>query len=799
MPIAARGRTMLGFKIGAQRADKEKKPAQQPRSDPRQHASQGDMKPRPGMLGSGAAANAARALRRRTAQIDEAAGYANGGVVRGPGTGVSDDIETIAPEGGYIMPADSTEQIGAGNLAGMGQPVPVNLSDGEYQMPPEQVHAIGVQALDGMKDATHTPADEQGQGFGFQPGGAPQDAAEPPLFFRDGGEVRRPDYFTDRTGRTTSHLPSQSRAVVPYQAPGGPMATTQQPASAQSRAVVPYQAPQPAQPASTANPAQQDLYRARAETMARAKGDTASFERQRAAQDARFAAAAQNTPAAGPGRARSFVNKAGPGGAALAAVPALLNARDEDSTARYAQRFGMNEPTGDGSAGDIAKFAALRGLGFASDVGSTMTFGLADKLYRDKNQVDTAMLGTGVGGVTGGVAGGKTGELVGRGFDAAARALSRGRYTGNVGARWGRGLGAGAGAVGGAMVGANIAGASVSPDEAPAGRDPATQDPGTVTPNSTAPAAAPTSDAPPVLDNDVKRVGNSFSGTNIREGFTINGQPVYGPGAPPRAPRSPQNEAAVQALLARTPEFGEMGSAPPAPQAAGFQPQGAGGSDFVVIPDLTRTDPVRQALVRGATRALPGSQNGQLTARQLETMRGLLSDESRDATARQTSAQSNATRMAEAIMRETGADRRTAMQMIRDDARLQLDQRRLTGEEEARGFQTRAGQRLEALEQRYEQAAPDERSAIAEQIRVLRGKDQPARFAVAAGGQMLDPQTQQLITQPAQVFNTQTGEFVGQQNALPPIAENPAVQRIMQNTSLSREERAKQIRALGYQ
>lgn len=48
---------------------------------------------------------------------------------------------------------------------------------------------------------------------------------------------------------------------------------------------------------------------------------------------------------------------------------ALFGAGDADSTARYAKRFGVDEPTGDGSVGDLAKFTALRAGGFASDLG----------------------------------------------------------------------------------------------------------------------------------------------------------------------------------------------------------------------------------------------------------------------------------------------------------------------------------------------------------------------------------------------------------------------------------------------
>lgn len=84
-------------------------------------------------------------------------GLADGGMVRGPGTGTSDDVKDTVAEGTYIMPADSTKEIGSGALSKMAK-VPVKLSNGEYKLTPEQVHAIGVQTLEGMKDATHKPA-----------------------------------------------------------------------------------------------------------------------------------------------------------------------------------------------------------------------------------------------------------------------------------------------------------------------------------------------------------------------------------------------------------------------------------------------------------------------------------------------------------------------------------------------------------------------------------------------------------------------------------------------------------------
>lgn len=102
------------------------------------------------------------------------------GLIQGAGTGTSDDVKKNVPAGSYIMPADSTQQIGTNNLKNMGSPTPVNLSNGEFQLPPEQVHQVGVQALEQMKDATHeqVPEPEQ-QGFGLKP----------ELFFANGGLV----------------------------------------------------------------------------------------------------------------------------------------------------------------------------------------------------------------------------------------------------------------------------------------------------------------------------------------------------------------------------------------------------------------------------------------------------------------------------------------------------------------------------------------------------------------------------------------------------------------------------------
>jgi hypothetical protein len=103
-----------------------------------------------------------------------------GGKITGPGTGTSDSIKAKVPAGSYIMPADSTEQLGFGApRAGAGK-VPVNVSSGETAILPEQVHAFGVRALNQLKNATHAPT------------GQPS-AAGGELFFADGGLVEDPE------------------------------------------------------------------------------------------------------------------------------------------------------------------------------------------------------------------------------------------------------------------------------------------------------------------------------------------------------------------------------------------------------------------------------------------------------------------------------------------------------------------------------------------------------------------------------------------------------------------------------
>lgn len=136
-------------------------------------------------------------------------------LIEGKGTGTSDSIKKNVPEGSYIMPADSTAQLGARNLKNLGKPptTEVNVSNGEYLAAPEQLQAIGGLVLDRMKNATHTPV-EQPQ-LGFKPG-----QTKPELFFANGGSVPDDDTFggikkSAFTGNALGQPKDQTTATSP--------------------------------------------------------------------------------------------------------------------------------------------------------------------------------------------------------------------------------------------------------------------------------------------------------------------------------------------------------------------------------------------------------------------------------------------------------------------------------------------------------------------------------------------------------------------------------------------------------
>lgn len=733
------------------------------------------------------------------------------GTIQGPGTGISDDVKATVEGGSYVMPADSTAQIGAEQLQGMAAPVDVNLSNGEQLMSPEQVHAVGVQTLDAMKNATHVPAAQQQGVKGFQPRGNEQ--GKPELFFADGGVVEEPR--KKQTSFDITNTPAAQRAAgiitnaeaaqraagvapaTPAATPPTPSATTMYGNSngvtgkgfmpSSSTAVVPAGpvtgtslvpvnqptagAPEAEAPKASARP--EPDYRARAETMGRAKADSAAYEAHRATQDARFEAA-KNQPAApekAPGRVRSAVNgKAGKGFGVMAAIPATVESAADDSTARYAQRFGMDEPTGDGSAGDILKFTALRALGFASDLGNALTMGQAGNLYRD-NQGEQAP-GAAVSAPSQQAASAAPGQAQSQQAAPsapapAAPAAPQGNgyqqtgINGIVGKKDENGQYSftnEAQAVDGAA--GQLRGVAPS---ATVGRDMAS---GTMMPPDGARVLASGSNAP---DQELTRLGSS---ANLGNGVGTFSQAEPGSAAEAIARFERANQEREKMIQAS--RRGQIGE---------------GGGRVTVVRDSSRDGAAGRAAIAAASTPYRGSPGGQLTANQLRTLAGL-----------QESGERNATDLARERIQQEGADGRTAITEAGANQRFAqsnaLDKQRTDAEVESKGFAARSAQRIENLYEQYDKAKPEDRAVIAEQLRVLSGKSE---------GSLKD----NFIKVKSPIFNAE-GDYVGDQEelvdlrggqsaALPPIAENPQALAIKNNQNLSRDERAKQLRALGYQ
>ncbi|WP_336141828.1 hypothetical protein [Acinetobacter sp. 102] len=266
------------------------------------------------------------------------------GLIQGAGTGTSDDVKKNVPAGSYIMPADSTQQIGTNNLKNMGSPTPVNLSNGEFQLSPDQVHSVGVQTLDAMKNQTHVPVDQPQ--LGFKPG-----QNKPELFFANGGLVPSAYPSADDIRRA-----QQNRV-------GGP----------QMRDV---------------SGITRDVNRPMPSTNV---NNTASST-----------VTSNSTPSSSPanpaptqgggfgGGIRNFVNnsKLVKGVGYLGAASSLF-ANAATPSEDYRERFGFGDqsPEDLGTVKGFAKDFGIRGLGYASDLGNALTFGQAGRFYADKQRI----------------------------------------------------------------------------------------------------------------------------------------------------------------------------------------------------------------------------------------------------------------------------------------------------------------------------------------------------------------------------------------------------------------------------
>lgn len=654
--------------------------------------------------------NSGGALKRR----EKALGLANGGIVRGPGTGTSDDIPDEMREGSYVLPADTTQTVGAqtpamldqlrgnGGPRGLptGKPIPVQLSNGETKLTPEDVHAIGVQALDSLKGATHTPV---GRGMPGIPGG-PQDQTR--MFFAEGGAVTE----EERLRRQTEAYVAGAQAAAATRPP-----------------VVPAPAPAP------------------------------------------LAGRVAQIPVGG---------QVAPPVPAPAVTPSVL---DTDPQAR-ADREAVT-----GAAGTIGRAAA--------DIASLPMRGVAGAL-------DSTVV---------------------RGLRAA---------------------------------GANVP--YISPTLVPQGVDPSSITPFTdqARMQQPAPAAAPAAAAPapaglpqtttrppvgapaplsvrsavpastaldglspsqiPTVDLDQAAAGNPVAPGVYRNGNSFgDSQAAADAGAAPRGLPSAQNNAAAEALAARSQADSVARVTAPAArgipgvQAATAQTtsnnwqlrkdmENAATSAASITANGGRFDPTKGN--NAAQAALKNAQAVDLAARGAQPTLDRAAMDANAGLQREGMQQQGG--IDREVVQQTGANTRAARGLAIDRERLGVDRTRAASENASRDVATAGAQQMQQLRNVLldPNTTPAQRKQAETSIRAISGRAEAAnRYTVVPGGQEVSPQGV-AFTRPSQVLDNQTGQFVNQGGTTTqqPIGENPQALAIKNNANLTREQKTAELRKLGY-
>lgn len=649
-----------------------------------------------------------------------------GGKIKGKGTGTSDDIKKTVPSGSFIMPKDSTDAIGEENLARLGEPTDVNLSNGEFQLTPDQVHAVGVQALDGMKAQTHEPVDQPTVGFGI--GGE----EKPELFFANGGLVSPyPSADDIRKARAGKNVPSTSHAqdfVGKQSQPGGmPQAKIGQTFEGQARV--------PNPPPSTAHA--QD-YMGRQSTPQ--QGGPMQTRGQTIEGQARTVSnlPATTTPGAGGGGARTpgFLERAGSKAAGAAKGLGILHGIGSmiggavdgfnTSTEDYATRMGL-DPSAD--RGNLAELG-IRTAGVMSDVGNAASFGILGNRFPDK-QLNQAK---------------------------ADLAEQQARF---------------------AAHNAQKNQAPADDSKAPADDSSIDQQMNDSMYGNTQPAprqAAPSNDP-----YQIKQQGNSFSYANPGAAAAARAQGI--PELQSTGIQGGSDPAGVANLMANT---RPMGASQEQIDRAIQQAMNGGGQGFgIQYPDRpSRNDEQAaerrnvlnqiQAPIKGA-RGMTSSQRAQLMEMQTgEDGRAvqMYNTDANNATSQANTAANNMANISQTAMREQGANDRAVLgedgQNMRTGASLRNDREKFNREmsltEQKEGFGIRNAARVEKLNEMYDKAKTDEqRASIQQRINRLTGaKDQSGkdRYMTVGGGQEYNREEGVMINRPQQIFDTQTGRLL---------------------------------------
>lgn len=229
----------------------------------------------------------------------------------------------------------------------------------------------------------------------------------------------------------------------------------------------------------------------------------------------------------------------------------------------------------------------------------------------------------------------------------------------------------------------------------------------------------------------------------------------------------------------------------------------------------------RQALLRDASTAHKGAQNGQLTASQMQLRAGIVGADDKYKNDQYGAQLGAASQMAQAQMSQDGANQRAVLGEAGTNARLNsqlgfdaakfqqtaaaeqqrsgLDARRLDMEQANNDVANFAPKQLNALYEKYDAAQSDEdRSAIAKQIQALKGtadkKSKPI-VITQTGESPLPGDLGGVKKNPSIIYDSDSNEFIN----LPKKEINfsdPEVLAIVGNRDLSDEEMQAQIAAL---
>ncbi|SFU48024.1 hypothetical protein SAMN04489707_1005125 [Paenacidovorax caeni] len=108
---------------------------------------------------------------------------------------------------------------------------------------------------------------------------------------------------------------------------------------------------------------------------------------------------------------------------------------------------------------------------------------------------------------------------------------------------------------------------------------------------------------------------------------------------------------------------------------------------------------------------------------------------------------------------QAGANARAIFTQAIEARRNKIASDRLAMEQTEAGFKNRAAQRMEDAQMSLVNAkTPQDQRSARERLLALYGKSEGELWAHSPGGQVVDPKTQQLITQPGVIYNRRTGE-----------------------------------------